>query len=66
LRSEDPDIGRKSTMQTFETERERATMTTPVCPRCRFHTASPRHAGYCSWDCYEADDEDDEEDDRAA
>ena len=33
-------------------------MTTQLCPRCRFHPASPRIAGYCSWDCYEADDED--------
>jgi hypothetical protein len=33
------------------------TMTTAVCPRCRFHPASPRIAGYCSWDCYEADDD---------
>jgi hypothetical protein len=28
-----------------------------VCPRCQFHPASPRIAGYCSWDCYEADDD---------
>jgi len=33
-------------------------MTTELCPRCRFHPASPRIAGYCSWDCYEADEED--------
>jgi hypothetical protein len=33
------------------------TMTTAVCRRCRFHPASPRIAGYCSWDCYEADDD---------
>jgi hypothetical protein len=32
-------------------------MTTELCRRCRFHPASPRIAGYCSWDCYEADDE---------
>ena len=49
-------------MQTFETSTERGTMTTALCPRCRFHPASPRLAGYCSWDCYEADDEDDEDD----
>jgi hypothetical protein len=45
------------------------TTTTALCPRCRFHPASPRLGGYCSWDCYEADDEDaeDEEDgDQAA
>jgi hypothetical protein len=28
-----------------------------VCRRCLFHPASPRIAGYCSWDCYEADDD---------
>lgn len=33
------------------------TMTTAVCRRCRFHPASPRIGGYCSWDCYEADDD---------
>jgi len=33
-------------------------MTTELCRRCRFHPPSPRIAGYCSWDCYEADDED--------
>jgi hypothetical protein len=33
------------------------TMTTAVCQRCQFHPASPRIAGYCSWDCYEADDD---------
>lgn len=37
-------------------ERVRKTMET-LCRRCRFHPASPRIAGYCSWDCYEADDE---------
>jgi hypothetical protein len=46
------------TMETIETSKERGTMTTPLCPRCRFHPASPRLAGYCSWDCYEADDDD--------
>ena len=40
---------------------------TQVCLRCRFHPASTRLGGYCSWDCYEADDEEDEgEDGRAA
>jgi hypothetical protein len=51
------------------TSQERGIMTTQLCPRCRFHPASPRIAGYCSWDCYEADDEedaDDEDGDRAA
>ncbi|HWD54714.1 MAG TPA: hypothetical protein VG346_06310 [Acidimicrobiales bacterium] len=33
--------------------------TETLCRRCRFHPASPRIAGYCSWDCYEADDEED-------
>jgi hypothetical protein len=28
-----------------------------LCRRCRFHPASARIAGYCSWDCYEADEE---------
>ena len=28
-----------------------------VCRRCLFHPVSPRIAGYCSWDCYEADDD---------
>jgi hypothetical protein len=36
---------------------EVTTKTTAVCRRCLFHPASPRIAGYCSWDCYEADDE---------
>jgi hypothetical protein len=56
-------------MHTTQISKERATMTTPLCPRCRFHPASPRLAGYCSWDCYEADDEaedQDEEGDQAA
>jgi hypothetical protein len=43
-------------------------MTTELCRRCRFHPASPRIVGYCSWDCYEADDEegDDAEGEEAA
>jgi hypothetical protein len=49
-------------MRTIETSRETGTMTTPLCPRCRFHPASPRLAGYCSWDCYESDDDEDDED----
>lgn len=52
-------------MQTIENRKERATMTTQLCPRCRFHPASPRIGGYCSWDCYDADDEDDAEEDEA-
>jgi hypothetical protein len=40
------------------TQRARNTMET-LCRRCRFHPASPRIAGYCSWDCYEADDDED-------
>jgi hypothetical protein len=28
-----------------------------LCRRCGFHPSSPRIAGYCSWDCYDADDE---------
>jgi hypothetical protein len=47
-------------MQTIEI-RKRATMTMHLCPRCRFHPASPRTAGYCSWDCYDADDEEEED-----
>ena len=58
----------------MRTTKERDTITTgtALCPRCRFHPASPRLEGYCSWDCYEADgddaeDEEDEEDgDQAA
>jgi hypothetical protein len=41
--------------------RRQGTMTTELCRRCRFHPASPRIAGYCSWDCYEADDEEGED-----
>jgi hypothetical protein len=46
-------------MHTIADSKERTTMTTKLCPRCRFHAASPRIAGYCSWDCYDADDEED-------
>jgi hypothetical protein len=56
-----------TTMQTIENPRGRAIMTTELCPRCRFHPASPRRGGYCSWDCYDADDDEaDEEGDEAA
>ncbi len=38
------------------------TMTTHLCPRCRFHPGSDRIFGYCSWDCHDADaDADDDE-----
>jgi hypothetical protein len=51
----------------MRTTKETGTMTTALCPRCRFHPASPRLGGYCSWDCYEADDEEAEDDgDQAA
>ena len=36
---------------------------TTLCRRCGFHPASPRIAGYCSWDCHDADDEADDEED---
>ncbi len=35
-------------------------MTTQLCRRCQFHPASDRIFGYCSWDCHDADDEQDE------
>lgn len=35
---------------------------TQLCRRCRFHPASARIAGYCSWDCHDADDAVDAED----
>jgi len=50
----------------------RMTMTnTELCRRCGFHPVSPRVGGYCSWDCHDADDEEEvgeapETDDRAA
>ena len=31
--------------------------TTELCRRCGFHPVSPRIGGYCSWDCHDADDE---------
>jgi hypothetical protein len=37
--------------------KDRTLSTGAVCRRCLFHPASPRIAGYCSWDCYEADDD---------
>jgi hypothetical protein len=44
----------------------RTTMTTHLCRRCRYHPASPRMEGYCSWDCYEADEDDDSDDEEDA
>jgi hypothetical protein len=44
------------TMNQRVKQRVRKSMET-LCRRCRFHPASPRIAGYCSWDCYDADDE---------
>jgi hypothetical protein len=51
----------KQTMYEIATSKASTTMTTQLCRRCRFHPVSPRIAGYCSWDCHDADD--DEEDD---
>lgn len=52
-----------------ETTIGRKTMETR-CRRCGFHPVSPRITGYCSWDCYDADDgaeaEDDDEGEMAA
>ncbi len=48
-------------MQTIANSKERANMTMQLCPRCGFHPASPRIAGYCSWDCYDADEEEEED-----
>jgi hypothetical protein len=45
-------------MNQTKNQRVRKKMET-LCRRCRFHPASPRIAGYCSWDCYEADDDED-------
>ncbi len=42
---------------------ERGPIAMQLCPRCGFHPGSPRIVGYCSWDCYEADDEEDADDD---
>ena len=52
--------GTETTMTINQTTNQKArrTMET-LCRRCRFHPASPRIAGYCSWDCYEADDDED-------
>jgi hypothetical protein len=29
-----------------------------LCPHCQYNPASPRIFGYCSWDCHDADEED--------
>ena len=34
---------------------------TQLCRHCRFHPASVRLFGYCSWDCHDADDDEDED-----
>lgn len=46
------------TMNEATRQKARDTMET-LCRRCHFHPASPRIAGYCSWDCYDADDDED-------
>ena len=53
----------ESTMYEITTSKARTTMTTALCRRCGFHPASPRIAGYCSWDCHDADDEEDSDED---
>jgi hypothetical protein len=50
------------TMNQPVSQRVRKKMET-LCRRCRFHPASPRITGYCSWDCYDADDEGEDEGD---
>ncbi len=39
-------------------------MRNELCRRCRYHPASPRIFGYCSWDCHDTDEdgEDQEQD----
>lgn len=46
-------------MTEIMSQKVKTTMET-LCRRCGFHPVSPRIAGYCSWDCYDADDEQDE------
>jgi hypothetical protein len=31
---------------------------TSLCPHCGYNPASPRIFGFCSWDCHDADEED--------
>ena len=49
----------EKTMTEIMSQKVKSTMET-LCRRCGFHPVSPRIAGYCSWDCYDADDEQDE------
>jgi hypothetical protein len=35
-------------------------MSTQLCRRCQFHPASDRIFGYCSWDCHDADEDQDQ------
>ena len=49
-----------------ETDSSTTIMTTQkpqLCRRCGFHPASPRIAGYCSWDCHDADDDEEGDED---
>jgi hypothetical protein len=50
--------GRSESMRAPVTESMR-------CPHCGYHPASPRIFGFCSWDCHDAD-ADEEEDPVAA
>jgi hypothetical protein len=59
----------KQTMDEIASSKASTTMTTELCRRCRFHPVSPRIVGYCSWDCHDADDDeesDEGEGDKAA
>jgi len=49
-------------MHEIDSSKASTTMTTQLCRRCRFHPASPRIAGYCSWDCHDAADEEEDAD----
>jgi len=53
----------ESTMHDIASSKASTTMTTELCSRCGFHPVSPRIAGYCSWDCHDADDEEDGDED---
>jgi len=51
-------------MHETDSSKASTTMTTQaaqLCQRCGFHPASPRIAGYCSWDCHDADDDADDD-----
>jgi hypothetical protein len=39
-----------------------ATAATRVCRYCRYHPAARSIFGYCSWDCHDADGQDDPDD----